>query len=609
MKKEVPEKRFYMPFRNFLNEKIHLGIRANQHYILRDPMKFSPSQTYTINLKHKKHQDRYAYLVYLFAKDVPSKLPFALVETIVTGKFKPSVEWFIHLINGGKLTELASFPFFVNPAIERQFYKLRETYAFSMLIRKAQVLGLGGNQSTFVLLWPYLRNAPVNPTYEQHFCDIIGYLAKHNIKRANRIHPIVKYFMTLVMEEFQPYARLNMSVGKRIFTGIDHDFHIFSYKPNELYKRSHQLSSFLDKDFFDPYELAKLMKDHGLNNLLHAYQAFIKDKEGVIPTFESCLEEFSIFLIQKGKTFFHPVYFNYLETLSSQLLFDVFLHLRFGGKLYQLDVFPTKITRRMAKLITELNSGPPKYSMIRRSTELNRFYISLKIAHILSLGAHEVVADVVTDQTGPFVRDFSDFWQRTWIYLALHQEEDKRTVTATIHYILSQKFGIDNRPHDIKRGEMPLLTKPHLELTGRNYKKFKEEVLDWFETYWEPSVELLPDWAKDIPEWSMAMDEKTFYVVPLTNTHELWEEGKAMRNCVGTHAALNKVYNKSVWSMRLLEQGQMKHILTIAVHKGSSIEFEEVRGMANGPIPANARWVLKKWALAHGINIQGFENL
>jgi hypothetical protein len=113
----------------------------------------------------------------------------------------------------------------------------------------------------------------------------------------------------------------------------------------------------------------------------------------------------------------------------------------------------------------------------------------------------------------------------------------------------------------------------------------------------------LPDWT-----WKETHDDQPkknvrWTVTQIKTGDALAEEGRQMRHCVYSYKQLCLSGRRSIWSLEAHGHGRPKRVLTMEMT--SENEVIQARGFANRSASSAELSVLRRWAIAHNLELSG----
>ena len=264
-----------------------------------------------------------------------------------------------------------------------------------------------------------------------------------------------------------------------------------------------------------------------------------------------------------------------------------YMQLTLGVSPRELDL-PLAYTRRMGHFFLQ---APDHYPVTH----------ALRYGQVLGLGGDRVLLEAVlrTDLRHQFANE--PFWEHVIRFFINHPEMPRERFGDVYEFLQHHKFSgeaiviVDGQPQ-----RRP--PEADFSLKGRTAASLLRLVDEWRtmrakrrrrDRYrWLPAG--IPEFR--LVEHNQLTDESRQWLIQeLLSCEQLWQEGRAMRNCVGTYARRCAYSECSIWSMKLIKNGRPKHMLTIEVDRRHR-EITTALAKANTKPSQTARRVLAMWA-------------
>jgi hypothetical protein len=96
--------------------------------------------------------------------------------------------------------------------------------------------------------------------------------------------------------------------------------------------------------------------------------------------------------------------------------------------------------------------------------------------------------------------------------------------------------------------------------------------------------------------------QREWTIHELLTSADLYLEGRALRHCVYTYAAMCRRGETTIWSLRLRDNGREKRIATIEMDPRKG-EIIEARTKANNCAGSRSQEMIRQWAALAGLQV------
>jgi hypothetical protein len=229
-------------------------------------------------------------------------------------------------------------------------------------------------------------------------------------------------------------------------------------------------------------------------------------------------------------------------------------------------------------------------------------------ATIIDLGGDErLVRSILSTRVGSAFH-VDEFWLSVFRFFAANPMLDPAHHGPIVDFLRHQRFepSVPNPIAD-RPGEPALVpAQPNLSMKGRTPESVLRAMREWHRSLaqgraktvamsWEPS-----GFPGLVYEDGAGEDVRLYRIVELLTSSELFEEGRAMRHCVGSYVGSCASRRTSIWSLRkTIENGRVIRLATIEVsNKPGTIV--QVRGRCNRLPTKGELAILQGWSEADG---------
>ena len=221
---------------------------------------------------------------------------------------------------------------------------------------------------------------------------------------------------------------------------------------------------------------------------------------------------------------------------------------------------------------------------------------ALAWARVRSLGGNDRLGNVVR-QARVVIQDYKnvEFWDSVLRWFLENPMLDLVHFAPIVDFIRNRKFIAADQPNFSMKGRSAdtLLKEVELWHTGL---KASAKNRSW------ASYNVFENYKKEVGK----DEHKTLWTIQEIKTEkELFQEGRAMRHCVGSYARSCINGSTSIWSMTSKSFGQVKNELTIEVRNAEK-RIVQARGFANAFPYGAAKDHMQQWAFQNGIKISTY---
>jgi hypothetical protein len=234
---------------------------------------------------------------------------------------------------------------------------------------------------------------------------------------------------------------------------------------------------------------------------------------------------------------------------------------------------------------------------------------ALRKAELLALGVPvEFIKSIMLTRLAMDLRN-GDFWRTFWMFLVLHAGDiDSDQIGPMIDYIQSVR-------HDCIRIETQdgmvevFLPQPTFSMKGRTVPSLLRLMREWHRHLGDQSASTFSwaqssfkPWLFEEPRQDEAATPKRWYMMELTNSAQLRQEGVALHHCVGNYAHLCHRGSSSIWSLRFWQGEKIRSVLTVEIDPKKRAVIQ-ARGQANRSASGKLLSVLHHWATREGLQM------
>lgn len=268
-----------------------------------------------------------------------------------------------------------------------------------------------------------------------------------------------------------------------------------------------------------------------------------------------------------------------------------FLRFARGDRFRSCDL-PIALTRRMEHMFLQAEDHFTLESALRN-------------AELRVMGFNtEVVEALLSTRLGSHL-EHGEFWRTVFHFLLRYQDSlDKKSVQQLVGYIHHVRF--EPVPTATKSGLTSAPAQPDFSLKGRTLDSLMRLVRTWAKegdsryARWD-AANIEPFFERQTNEDG---DEVIWWIQELTTSRELREEGKAMRNCLGSYYDMLCYYECShIFSLRKrVGSGRSKSIASIEVDHDDRTIIQAYRS-ANRPLAGTSLDIVNRWAKRENLPI------
>jgi hypothetical protein len=270
-----------------------------------------------------------------------------------------------------------------------------------------------------------------------------------------------------------------------------------------------------------------------------------------------------------------------------------FIHVAQGGNLRTAPELPIPLTKRQAHLYLQ---APAEFDVLS----------AFRWAQACDLGAEWLARSIAGTRIGrAFEHD--DFWVTVLRWLAERPMLDPAQVGPIVDYLHDQRF-VASAPNPLAHllGQ-PLLVppQPNLTMKGRNPETLLAAVAAWHRRLGRFAVGHAVHWAASTikpfqHEEGEGSSRKIYTICELTSSHDLIQEGRAMRHCVASYVSSCRGGRVSIWSLRVVDgTGQEVRLLTLEVDNRNG-QIVQARSRFNQFPSRRELSLLHRWTTAGG---------
>ncbi len=289
-----------------------------------------------------------------------------------------------------------------------------------------------------------------------------------------------------------------------------------------------------------------------------------------------------LFVKYEMPNFMHEIWFEKNRQLMNWS--DVYFHMAQGYGIKGIDLpVPYKATKKVAHYF---NTAPDDFKPAE----------ALAWARVRALGGNSRLGNVVR-QSPAIIENWKnvEFWDSVLRWFIENPMLDLAHFAPIVDYIRNRKFIAADQPNFTmkSRSADTLLKEVELWHTGL---KASAKNRSW------ASYNVFENYKKEVGK----DEHKTLWTIQEIKTEkELFQEGRAMRHCVGTYAHSCINGSVSIWSMTSKSFGQVKNELTIEVRNAEK-RIVQARGFANAFPYGVAKDHMQQWAFQNGIKISTY---
>lgn len=287
-----------------------------------------------------------------------------------------------------------------------------------------------------------------------------------------------------------------------------------------------------------------------------------------------------LFVKYEIPNFMHEIWFKNGQTNWASIYF----HMAQGYGIKGIDL-PVKY-KATKKVAHYFNTAPDDFSPEE----------ALAWARVHAFGGNFRLGSV-TRQSPPIIQDWKnvEFWDSVLRWFLENPMLDLVHFAPVVDYIRNKKFIAADQPNFTMKGRSAdtLLKEVELWHTGL---KASAKNRSW------ASYNVFENYKKEVGK----DEHKTLWTIQEIKTEkELFQEGRAMRHCVGSYAHSCINGSTSIWSMTSKSFGQVKNELTIEVRNAEK-RIVQARGFANAFPYGAAKDHMQQWAFQNGIKISTY---
>lgn len=270
------------------------------------------------------------------------------------------------------------------------------------------------------------------------------------------------------------------------------------------------------------------------------------------------------------------VLWNLKDNLKNPKKRTVTFELAKGLNIRRVESFPVAFTKKMAHLFTNV---PKEYS----------YDDAVWYAIVIGLHGNESLLNILKTHLRRWTKDLDYLKNLVSFFSALDKDLETNEMSQLLGYLqhIRQEEG-------------------KLNIKGWTLNSLRRRANNWYEALRNKRhLEYLkrlnePEWeAATFNDFECNMWGKTFHIVQLKSSGELFEEGARMSHCVATYAYKCKDYGTSIWSLRRMDAEEATSLVTIEVSKNGRIM--EASAKFNAAPRLEYVSLIQMWARREGI--------
>jgi hypothetical protein len=274
-----------------------------------------------------------------------------------------------------------------------------------------------------------------------------------------------------------------------------------------------------------------------------------------------------------------------------------FIHVAQGQNIRTAEGLPVALSKKQAHLYMR---APDHFDVVT----------AFRWAQILDLGGDARLVDSVLATRIGTTFEHEEFWSTVFRWLVANPMLDPAQHGPIIDYLYGQKFVASVPNPEANLPGRPLLVppQPNLTMKGRNPETLLRSVAQWHRRLGREKAHAAVRWVPTglVPfsfEEGKGESRRVYTITELLSSHELADEGRAMRHCVGSYTQSCASGRVSIWSLRMGEAlGQVTRMLTLEV-SNQSRQIIQARRQLNGLPSPKELAILGRWADAGGPSI------
>jgi len=285
------------------------------------------------------------------------------------------------------------------------------------------------------------------------------------------------------------------------------------------------------------------------------------------------------------------------EDSSPEMHREWYVHVAQGGNIRTARMLPFPLTKKMAHHFLE---APADFSI----------YEGLLHGQVLALGGDERISRGIR---GSMIDRFDDEFRQSFIkFLVAHSMLDTQHYAPIIDYILHVKYTERDEfdQNGVRVNRPP--PQPNFSMAGRSVETLMGQVERWHRelnkaqgnkehTSWK-HVQTKDFTLKEGEESSGG--HKTWTIVQLLNSKELFDEGRAMKHCVASYSGSCSAGRCSIWSLRMYTKEGGFRCVTIEMDKANQII--QVRGPRERYATPQEGRIIQLWAAKNNLSVASY---
>lgn len=226
-------------------------------------------------------------------------------------------------------------------------------------------------------------------------------------------------------------------------------------------------------------------------------------------------------------------------------------------------------------------------------------------------GTYRMAMEVLGSRIGTFDAANEPFWLTLLQLLAGDAMLDPTQVGPIIDYVHDRKFV--TQPGRLVDGRFTpgVIEEPNFSMKGQTIESLLRQM-----TAWHRQLAHLPRGQKVVAWPSCGVpgmtrtegsghEARVYSLRELRSSHELFDEGKTMRHCVGSYTISCQSGRVGIYALRVLTVHGEQRLLTVEVNVRSK-QITQARGKLNRKADAVEQRIVRAWATETGLSIASY---